>query len=751
PKGFPISIELTAFSPIIPQNIETNCLPIIYFLFDIENISEEAVDISLNFSWEDINGCWGSKVSWDDWVPPTEPHFSDDRGIINVTYLNNATALSFYHRNNHPEVANFAWGDYTLAVKTDGIRNYVYQYKPDNIEEVLETLNKNGYLSNRIENKTGEYAGILSSFFSLNPKGKKRIVYAFSWYTPDCWGFGDGSIRYGRLATPYDFTGRKIGHWYANFYSSSLDIIKSHLDKAETYLDAVENWQRKILDSSLPAWLKDMLINNNYILSATQYWAKDGRYSILESPNCPCIGTLDQRFYGSPATLIFVPSLDHRELMMYAEYSDRMYELTKQNKGQIYHDFGNNRMDAFNIYGYNWIDLNPKFVLLCWRNFLYTGNLDNLREIYYKMKEAMEREADLDKDGDGLPEGYGNCNTYEGRFYGADPYDSGLWLCALRVFPEVARLMNEETTAEKYEELFKKASESFEKKLWSEERGYYIKCTRKGSIDPNTQCRDDQLTGQWYSHFLHKGYLHPKERVKKALQSMLRILKVDIPEGEGKYIIRQEEFENETPVDWNWPGFSIAHFSSEALYEGLIEEGLEAVEGIWELIYNRYKKVWDQPLGLSPYKKPRGDRYMNSGSIWYLLWALQGFWINIREGKIRISPNIPEEWKKQFISPIVTGNFWGRLEWQERTKNSKIDIICSITLDKDFSLKSLILKGFKDYTLLESYIEGYNTNTLEVKEQNWDYNEVIFDFKEKLDLLAGRPLTIRYSLGKIST
>ena len=751
PRDLPIRIDLTAFSPIIPKNLEVNCLPIIYFIFDIENIQEELIDISLNFSWEDINGCWGSKVSWDDWVPATEPHFDDDRGIIRATKLNNALAISFHHKEEHPEVANFAWGDYTLAVRIEGIESYTYQYNPKNIEEVLSLLNREGHLPDRINNNPEEYAGILSSFFRLNPKEKKRVYYVLSWYTPNCWGFGDGSIRNGRLATPYDFAGKKIGHWYANFYNSSLDIIKTHLEKAEIYLEEVENWQKKILDSTLPEWLKEMLINNNYILSATQYWAKDGRYSILESPNCPCIGTLDQRFYGSPTTLIFVPPLEHRELMMYAEYSDKMFEITKENKGQIYHDFGNNRMDSFNNYGYNWIDLNPKFVLLCWRNYLYTGNIDNLRDIYYKMKEAMEREIELDKDGDGLPEGYRNCNTYENRFYGADTYDSGLWLCALKVFPEIARLMNEEFTARKYEELFKKASESFEKKLWDEEKGYYIKCTEKGSLDSNIQCRDDQLTGQWYTHFLYKGDLHPKERIKKALSSILKILKIEIPESGGKYIIRQEEYEDEKSVEGNWPGFSIAHFASEALYEGLVEEGLGAVEGIWELIFNRYKMAWDQPLALDPYRKPRGDRYMNSGSIWYLLWALQGFWINIREGRMRIFPNIPEEWKKQFVSPIVTGDFWGKLEWKERRKDLSVHISCSITIDKDFTLRSLALKGVRGYSLSHFQIEGYDIGSVEVRDNHWEYDEVVFDFKEDLDLLKGKPLIINYKLSKILT
>jgi len=161
PKNFPLTLRLIAFSPIIPQNYETNCLPIAYFIFDIENLSEDAVRVSLNFSWEDINGCWGSKVSWDTWVPPTEPHFSSDRGILKVNKLNNAVTLSFHHEDRHPEVADFAWGDYTLAVKTDGIEAHTYQYNPKDIEEVLAFLNKDGHLPDLINNNPEEYAGIL--------------------------------------------------------------------------------------------------------------------------------------------------------------------------------------------------------------------------------------------------------------------------------------------------------------------------------------------------------------------------------------------------------------------------------------------------------------------------------------------------------------------------------------------------------------------------------------------------------------
>jgi len=743
PAGLPVRVTLTAFSPVIPRRLDTSCLPIAYFVFDVENVSGGAVDVSLNFSWEDVNGCWGAKVSWDDFVPSTEPHFSDDRGIVRVHSLSgNVKAASFHHRERHPEVADFAWGDYTLAVGGDGIEAYVHQYAPKEAEAVLGELKERGRLPDKVTNLKGEYAAIVGSALSLRPGEKKRIVYVLSWYTPEWWGFGDGSIA-ARVATPEDFAGRKIGHWYANLYASSLEIVNSHFDKAEEYLREVESWQDFILSSSLPVWLKEMLINNNYILSATQYWAKDGRYSILESPNCPCVGTLDQRFYGSPSTMLFVPPLEHRELMLYAEKSDKMYELTGKNRGQIYHDFGNNRLDAMNDYGHNWIDLNPKFVLLCWRNYLYSGNLDNLREIYYKMKEAMERENELDKDGDGLPEGYGNCNTYEGRFFGANSYDGGLWLAALKVFPEVARLMGESEEAGKYEKLFEKAKASFERKLWNAEKGHFIKCTEKRSPDPNTQCRDDQLVGQWYAHFLEKGYILDERKVRKALSSMVDILKLEIPDTDGAFIIRNEEYHNEAPTSGNWPGYSVAHFGAEAIYEGMVDVGLGSAEGIWELLYKRYRMAWDQPLGLNIKGRPRGDRYMNSGSIWYLLWALEGFWVKVREGIMKISPNIPDGWKEDFRAPIVTSSFWGRMSWRETENSGGFSASLELVLDADFTLNRLILKGCDGRSPKEFKVEGADCP---IRVWTAGFNEVVFEFEGGLDLLRGEVLKVDYEL-----
>jgi len=731
----PVRVRLRAFAPIVPRDLNALQLPLVNFLFDIENTTPENLTGTLHFSWEDISGCWGGKVSWDDFVPPTQPYFAPDRGRLQAFRLaENLHAIAFDRRESQPEVADFASGNYCLATSGPSENISIFQYNPNQSDSVRQMSEQIQRGTTRVENQPGEFAAVLSQKFHLKPGEKKSIQYALSWYTPNWIGFGKGDIA-SRVCVPQDFAGKKIGHAYANHYISARDVVEQNFSKADNFLAQIENWHGQILNSTLPHWLQDMLINNNYILSTSMYWAKDGRFSILESPNCPCVGTLDQRFYGSPATLLFCPELEHAELMLYATRSDEMFAHSGKNKGQIYHDFGNNRLDALNDYGFNWIDLNPKFVLLCWRNYLMTGNRDNLNEIYYKIREAMQREQDLDQDGDFLPEGYGNCNTFEGRFFGANSYDGSLWLAALKVFPKIARLQNDDTSAAQFEAIFSRARQSFEAKLWRDDKQYFIKCTEKQSPDANDQCRDDQLTGQWFAQFLNEGLLLAPEKVNAAISSIEKILTQ--PVSDDHFIIRLEEFQNENPVTGNWPGYSPGHFSSLAIYNSRPDLGLAAVRGIYEILFRRYHLQWDQPLGMNAEGRPRGDRYMNSPVIWYILWALEGFFIDIQAGVLKIAPNIPDAWKANFKAPIATGKFWGEMQWQEKDQTE-----LSLVLDADFPLSKLIVKN--PQTVLPEKIEF---SVPEIPDFAWESNaqqELEITFSPHFVLKRDQRFTLKF-------
>jgi len=63
--GLPVEIELEAFSPLIPHNIDDSALPVAFFTFRLR--ADQKKTVSLLFSWENLLGCGGRKqFAWTD-------------------------------------------------------------------------------------------------------------------------------------------------------------------------------------------------------------------------------------------------------------------------------------------------------------------------------------------------------------------------------------------------------------------------------------------------------------------------------------------------------------------------------------------------------------------------------------------------------------------------------------------------------------------------------------------------------------
>lgn len=65
-------------------------------------------------------------------------------------------------------------------------------------------------------------------------------------------------------------------------------------------------------------------------------------------------------------------------------------------------------INAYQIHDVSaWKDLNPKFILTCYRDYAISGNLQQLRDFWVTLKEVIERSMIWDTDGDGLIENSG--------------------------------------------------------------------------------------------------------------------------------------------------------------------------------------------------------------------------------------------------------------------------------------------------------------------------------------------------------
>ena len=157
------------------------------------------------------------------------------------------------------------------------------------------------------------YIGALAAKVTMQPGESTTLTFALAWYYPDFQV--SESIMSGVVTAQADVQ----GHQYSNYFVDVDEVANSALAEAEQINSTIAVWHNSLLDSSLPEWFSRMLINNLYVLSPGTLWAKDGRFSLMETPYGPMMGTLDQRFYSSIATALFFPELEKEELSLFCD------------------------------------------------------------------------------------------------------------------------------------------------------------------------------------------------------------------------------------------------------------------------------------------------------------------------------------------------------------------------------------------------------------------------------------------------
>ena len=319
-------------------------------------------------------------------------------------------------------------------------------------------------------------------------------------------------------------TGRRWYRHYTDFYGTSgvnaVKIASEGLKNAAAWSDAIDAWQAPyVSDEKRPDWYRGALFNELYILAdGGSFWGRPvgsdpktpHTFSFLECYDYPYYSTLDVRFYGSMPLLKFWPDVDKQELRQFAatvpkledekliwdwktqEEKKLIFRLRKK-KGAVPHDLGAPEEDPFfkvNQFSWqdtnDWKDLNSKFVLMIYRDYVFTGRKDKkfLTDTWPAVKEAMDYLQKYDRNGDGVPENDGYPDqTYDVWIVrGESAYSGGLWLASLRAAEEIGKVLGDGASAQKYHDLFAKGQAS------------YIRSFGMGSISATTRTANTKTT-----------------------------------------------------------------------------------------------------------------------------------------------------------------------------------------------------------------------------------------------------------------
>jgi len=421
---------------------------------------------------------------------------------------------------------------------------------------------------------------------------------------------------------------------------------------ASAWSEAIDKWQAPYVnDESKPLWYRGMLFNELYALTdgGTFWGRKEGSgvktepsFALLECFDYAYYATLDVRFYASLPLLKFWPSIDKQVLREFAdtvpkEWPEQGLWVAKTAEtgtpvshkrkkiGAVPHDLGVPEADPFvavNEPGWqdtnDWKDLNSKFVLMVYRDYVLTGKTDMtfLRETWPAVKDAIEYLRQFDHGG-GVPENSGYPDqTYDSWVVkGVSAYSGGLWLAALRAGEETARILGDAKTATEYHALFLKGQKTYISKLWTGE--YFRYDTSSGATNA---IQADQLAGQWYANLTGLGDIVPHNMQVSTLKKIYNYNVLKFGDGDMGAANGMNAdgtiFDNEQGKEV-WAGTTLG-YAGLLMSEGMKDEAFKTTHGLYHVIYEskgywfRTPEAWDVTGNF------RAGMYMRPTAIWAL-------------------------------------------------------------------------------------------------------------------------------------
>ena len=645
-----VKLTLEQFSPVLPNNYKETSYPVAIYNWFAENPSEKPATVSILFSWTNMVG----------WFRDQLPNLSGALNNQNKNFYRSeqirggAMQGIVFDRLRSGAVEEEWDGQFAIAVLAGAGVDVTYStnwFPFGSGAEIWKPFAADGKLPNWAPNlaSAGEpIAAAIAVRFTLGPKEKKLIPMALSWDLP--------IVEFGG--------GRKWIRHYTKFFDASgtnaWKIARTGLENDQSWSEQIDAWQKPFIDEeSKPLWYRGELFNELYDLAdGGTMWAHElnglgnpkhpsaktaDSFSYLECFDYKYYGTSDVRFYGSFPLVKFWPEIEKQEMREYtdtipesnpqqyvwawkqARQQDPVPVMQRKTAGSAPHDLGSPTEDPFvnaNQYNYqdvsNWRDLNSKYVLMVWRDYVFTGSSDTdfLRYTWDAVKMAMEHLRQYDKDGDGLIENGGfpdqTYDTWTAR--GESSYSGSLYLAALRATSEIARRLGDQATAQSYDTLFKRAQAAFIKKLWNGEYFNYD----VGS-DYKTNIMAEQLAGQWYADLTGLGDLVPDPMQRSALKHVYDYNVMKFQNGtmgavngiaaNGDILHENEQVEEV----WTGTTFSVA---SHMLAEGMREEGFKTAEGVYNVVWKDRGYFFRTPEAYDSRGMFRASMYMRPGAIW---------------------------------------------------------------------------------------------------------------------------------------
>jgi len=461
----------------------------------------------------------------------------------------------------------------------------------------------------------------LCSTLELAPGEAQEVRFTLGWFFP-------------HHLSP---KGPELGHMYEHWFKDSEEVNRFLVGNYAKHREQTLGFAKVLGASTLGAELAEAWSAQLSTLAKCTWWTRDGKFAVWEGLGCCGFETTDVSYQGTHSLAALFPELQQTQMSMSAAF--------QRADGRIPHFFTPDFSSVDN--GFDRVDMNPQFVLIVTRDWLWNGDRAYLEAMYPHVQRAIENTALLDSDGDGLPDHDTRRNTYDQwDFSGIPSYIASLWLAGLKAGVRLAEDMKDDRAAQRWREILRKGAAAFDAKLWN---GEYYSLWVDGDRRDEC-CMTDQLSGEWYTQLMGLGQSLPRERIVAALRAVVRhnfsaeqgLMNATYPAGAQA---RFPAYEN-PQQSGNWTGVEYA-IASMMMDFGLVEEGVAVVRAVGDR-YARAGRIWNHV--------ECGDHYYRAMCSWATLLSATGFKVDVPGAVLTVAPviRVPE-----VRAPWASATAWG--------------------------------------------------------------------------------------------
>ncbi|KAI3417434.1 Non-lysosomal glucosylceramidase (NLGase) [Psidium guajava] len=365
-----------------------------------------------------------------------------------------------------------------------------------------------------------------------------------------------------------------------------------------------------------------------------------GQFLYLEGNEYLMWNTYDVHFYSSFALVMLYPKL---ELSIQRDFAAAVMLHDPQRRkimsdgkwvprkvlGAVPHDIGLNNpwfeVNAYNLFNTDrWKDLNPKFVLQVYRDFIATGDLNFAKAVWPSVYIAMAYMEQFDKDGDGMIENEGFPDqTYDAwSVTGVSAYCGGLWVAALQAASALACEVGDTASGNYFWIKYQKAKVVYDK-LWN---GCYYNYDNSGSR-ASASIHADQLAGQWIARACGLLPIADNDKVRSALE---KVFEFNVSQMKGGTRGAVNGMLPDGRIDMSamqsrevWPGVTYS-LAASMIQEGLMDMAFQTAAGIYEAAWSEKSLgfSFQTPEAWNENDEFRSLCYMRPLAIWAMQWAL---------------------------------------------------------------------------------------------------------------------------------